>query len=172
MASAVCDAPGPKKAKWTPEEDEKLRDAVHVHGTESWGRVSSCVPHRSGRQCRERWIGQLAPFVSKGHWTRDEDAILLRHQAMTGNRWTMLAAWLPGRSAVQVKNRWNWLKRHEIGIEQCVTPVPVVFTFSVDVVELRPPRRMLEPMSIDDTLFGAAFQAFRAKMFHHEVILK
>jgi hypothetical protein len=64
-----------------------------------------------GKQCRERWIGQLAPCVSKENWSADEDAVLIREHLAVGNKWTAIAAQLPGRSALQVKNRRNWLTR-------------------------------------------------------------
>jgi myb proto-oncogene protein len=169
MSFGVSPSRNHKKKKWSPKEDEQLRAAVQAYGIESWGRISTRVPRRSGKQCRERWIGQLAPSVSKHTWTPEEDAILLRNHAVIGNRWTMIAAQLPGRSALQVKNRWNWLRRRQMCTEQCVLcpQMAVRLKPAVDVVELRPPRRILEPISIDDSLFGAAFQEFQAKMFLH-----
>jgi hypothetical protein len=112
--------------------------------------------------------------VSKGTWTPEEDTILLRSHAVTGNRWTAIAAQLPGRSALQFKNRWNWLKRCDMRIEHCIAApqVPVRLGPAFDIVEARPPRRMLEPISIDDSLFGAAFQKFQANMFLHSITLK
>jgi hypothetical protein len=169
MSSTSLHVRHQKKSKWTPEEDEQLRVAVQLYGTDSWGRISLRVPRRSGKQCRERWLGQLAPSVSKGTWTADEDAVLIRNHAIAGNRWTAIATHLPGRSSLQVKNRWNWLKRHDAGIER-VMPFPQMsfrMEPTLDVIERRPAQRILEPIVIDDGLFGPGFQEFQARMFLH-----
>jgi hypothetical protein len=152
----------PKKTKWTPEEDECLRSAVNAFGTDSWGKISTLVATRSGKQCRERWIGQLAPFVSKDSWTSAEDAVLHRQHAFNGNRWTAIAAELPGRSALQVKNRWNWLMRHHGGTDAPAAAPKKPFA---DVIERRRSQTLFEPLPLDNGLFGQAFQEFRAKMF-------
>jgi hypothetical protein len=148
-----------KKTKWTPEEDDQLRLAVQAFGTGSWNQVAELVPSRTGKQCRERWIGQLAPSVSRETWSLDEDAVLVRAHATAGNRWTAIAAQLPGRSALHVKNRWNRLMRR----------VDVPFTKppprAPDIVEKKQ-RTVFEPIAHIDGLFGIAFREFQAKMWN------
>jgi hypothetical protein len=151
-----------RKAKWTPEEDDQLRKAVLICGTDSWNRVANHLPNRTGKQCRERWIGQLAPTVSKEVWLPDEDALLLQSHARTGNRWTAIAGSLPGRSALSVKNRWHWLMRHnatgQIPMDRAIAPA--------DVVEQSNPCHVFfEPVAIDERAFGPAFQQFKIRMF-------
>jgi hypothetical protein len=162
IASASA-SQAPRKAKWTPEEDEKLRKAVMSYGTDSWNRVAVYIPTRTGKQCRERWIGQLAPTVSKEVWLPEEDALLMQAHASTGNRWTTIALNLPGRSALSIKNRWHWLKRHSATGHPCQTQVvinpPDVFERS------KPYHALFEPPAIDERPFGPAFQAFRVRMF-------
>lgn len=99
------------KAKWTFEEDARLKDAVEKFGTDSWIRISQFVPGRNSKQCRERWMGQLAPTIRKDSWSREEDEILMRQHDIIGNKWTAIATLLPGRSAINVKNRWSKIKR-------------------------------------------------------------
>jgi hypothetical protein len=159
-----------KKSKWTPVEDGQLRKAVYLFGIDSWSKISTLVPSRTGKQCRERWIGQLAPSVSKDVWSRDEDAILVRMHKVTGNRWTTIACELPGRSSLSVKNRWNWLVRHN-GIApdaiRGASPVSLQIKSGSppDILEdPKPCQTILAPLMIDDSLFGAAFQEFQAKM--------
>jgi hypothetical protein len=151
----------PRKTKWTPDEDEQLRAAVQLFGTDSWNKISAFVPSRTGKQCRERWIGQLAPSVSKDNWSPDEDSTLVRAHEVTGNRWTSIACQLPGRSALGVKNRWNWLMRHNsLGID-----APNLTSASPpDVVETPKSQAVFGPLMINDGLFGAAFQQFQARM--------
>jgi hypothetical protein len=149
-----------KKSKWTPDEDDQLRVAVRSFGTDSWNKISAVVTTRTGKQCRERWIGQLAPSVSKEIWSDDEDAVLIRQHALTGNRWTAIAVQLPGRSALQVKNRWNWLMRHNLSMDQFANPCLGL----PDILERKPPQLIFDPLPLNDGLFGTAFQEFQARM--------
>ena len=40
--------------------------------------------------------------------------ILVQKQKEIGNRWAQIAEFLPGRSAMAIKNRWHWLLRRDI----------------------------------------------------------
>ncbi|ORX51907.1 hypothetical protein DM01DRAFT_1384186 [Hesseltinella vesiculosa] len=60
------DADSPKQLKsrlayvrWTPDEDQLLRDIVVELGTGNWDKVAQRVPNRSGQQCRQRWSKYL-----------------------------------------------------------------------------------------------------------------
>jgi hypothetical protein len=46
--------PDINQGKWTPEEDEKLTEAVTKHGS-NWVPVAALVPGRTNTQCRHRW---------------------------------------------------------------------------------------------------------------------
>jgi hypothetical protein len=151
--------PGSKKMKWTPEEDDQLRVAVEAHGTDSWARVSSGVPKRNGKQCRERWLGQLSPSVSKDTWSFEEDALLIEEQERSGNKWAAIAARLPGRTSIQAKNRWHWLVRRQLTL-QGDQPPP-----HSDILEsVLPAQTVFQLPPIDDALFGAKFEAFKTSM--------
>jgi hypothetical protein len=156
------------KCKWSPIEDEQLRTAIQEFGISSWNNISRRVPTRTGKQCRERWLGQLSPSVSKETWLRSEDAILMQAHATAGNRWTVIAAQLPGRSGLSIKNRWNWLMRHSGPLDPPpnVSPPPQFRMAVPDVIEgRRPSSNALEPLGFEAALFGARFQEFQAKMF-------
>jgi hypothetical protein len=151
--------PPMRKTKWSLEEDEQLRLAVRSVGITSWSRVSKLIPFRTGKQCRERWVSQLAPGVSKNRWLPEEDAVVLRSHAAMGNYWTAIARNLSGRSPISVKNRWNWLQRHGSASEAPEN--------ALDVVENPPPKPcqvVFEPLVFESGLFGPGFQEFQAKM--------
>jgi hypothetical protein len=78
----------------------------------------------------------------------------------------VIAAKLEGRCALQVKNRWNWLRRHHCGAEG-LAALPRRPVYLPDVVEQRLPQRIFDAINPDDSVFGIAFQEFQAKMLLH-----
>lgn len=93
--------------KFTPQEDEQLKELVTKYGVRSWAIVSSYLPNRSPRQCRERWKHYLSCDTTEPNkeWTEEEDAIILKNFQELGAKWTKIARLLPGRSDLQVKMR-------------------------------------------------------------------
>lgn len=102
------------RRKWSEEEDELLKTAVEKYGLKKWSLISTMVPNKNPKQCRERWIAQLNPCLSKTNWSYEEDQILLQAQKMYGNHWTKIATFLPGRCGNSVKNRYLWLKKRSL----------------------------------------------------------
>jgi hypothetical protein len=158
-------SPGLHKSKWSIEEDEKLVNAVATDGIGSWSKIALRVPGRSGKQCRERWLGQLAPSVDKSNWTPEEDWRLLRGHAIHGNRWSVIAAFFPGRTPITIKNRWNWMLRHR---PPEAPPMPSYAIENPATLPHDPPlprTEVFEPLNADAGLFGVPFRTFQAEMF-------
>jgi len=44
------------KGPWRKEEDETVRELVALHGAKKWSFISSHLPGRIGKQCRERCV--------------------------------------------------------------------------------------------------------------------
>lgn len=91
-----------------PQEDETLKELVGRHqsssGVPAWGDVAREMAlsfpdtSRSTKACRERWFHHLRPGLTDSEWTPAEEVVLFQLQALHGNRWTAIAAHLPGRS--------------------------------------------------------------------------
>ena len=105
--------------KFTQEEDQKLRELVRIHGDRSWSTIASLMKTRSQRQCRERWKHYLSCDTDelKNSWTKEEDEIILNKFNELGAKWTKIARELPGRSDLQVKNRFLKHLSHNDKIE-------------------------------------------------------
>eukprot|EP00179_Madagascaria_erythrocladioides_P001211 CAMPEP_0198322354 /NCGR_PEP_ID=MMETSP1450-20131203/10857_1 /TAXON_ID=753684 ORGANISM="Madagascaria erythrocladiodes, Strain CCMP3234" /NCGR_SAMPLE_ID=MMETSP1450 /ASSEMBLY_ACC=CAM_ASM_001115 /LENGTH=180 /DNA_ID=CAMNT_0044025965 /DNA_START=362 /DNA_END=904 /DNA_ORIENTATION=+ len=118
VASRVPDRPRRKRTwarTWSAEEDHILMEQVALHGARSWSAVAKKIPGRNGKQARERWLNQLNPKITKAEWGADEDRVILKAHKEVGNRWSLIAKWLPGRTDNDVKNRYNSTLRHRRG---------------------------------------------------------
>ena len=85
-------APDIVKGPWSPEEDELLARLVRENDLEPsckgrWKRISRNMAGRTAKQCREHWIYNLDPSISKEPWTPLEDDLILRVQSQLGNKW-------------------------------------------------------------------------------------
>lgn len=104
-----------KRGKWTPEEDEQLKQAVlQIGGHQGgWAKVKELVPGRSDVQCRERWKNVLDPTITSKPWTVAEDARLLEVVAKIGSsKWSLVAQEMDSlRTDNQCARRWKALQK-------------------------------------------------------------
>ena len=70
---------------------------------------------RTSKQCRERWCHHLNPDINKGPYTRQEDETILKVHEKLGNKWSLIAAKLPGRTENSIKIRCKALQRKSGG---------------------------------------------------------
>nr|ADQ00388.1 PURPLE HAZE [Petunia x hybrida] len=97
-----------RKGAWTEEEDVLLRKCIEKFGEGKWHQV----PVRAGlnrcrKSCRLGWLNYLRPHIKRGDFSEDEVDLILRLHKLLGNRWSLIAGRLPGRTANDVKNYWN-----------------------------------------------------------------
>ncbi|XP_020206207.1 transcription factor MYB41 [Cajanus cajan] len=97
-----------KKGPWTPEEDEKLIEYISKQGHGSWRTLPKRAGlNRCGKSCRLRWTNYLRPDIKRGKFTEEEERLIINLHSVLGNKWSKIAAHLPGRTDNEIKNYWN-----------------------------------------------------------------
>ncbi|CAN1123891.1 Transcription factor MYB4 [Linum perenne] len=102
------DRNGLQKGTWTHEEDMRLAAYVSRHGHKNWRRLPrEAGLARCGKSCRLRWLNYLRPDIKRGGFSKEEqDTIFALHEKL-GNKWSVIATHLPGRTDSEIKNFWN-----------------------------------------------------------------
>ncbi|XP_073287312.1 transcription factor MYB114-like [Primulina huaijiensis] len=96
------------KGAWTAEEDRKLSYYIEKHGPKKWKSVANKSGlNRCGKSCRLRWLNYLKPDIKRGNISDAEDDLILRLHRLLGNRWSLIARRIPGRTDNEIKNYWN-----------------------------------------------------------------
>ncbi|GKB73812.1 Myb-related protein 308-like protein [Tanacetum coccineum] len=93
---------------WSKEEDQKLIN--HVTTCSEVCRLT--LPQaagllRCGKCCRKRWFDTLSSDHERENFGEDEDDLIIRLHALLGDRWSLIAGRLPGRTDNEIKSYWN-----------------------------------------------------------------
>ncbi|KAL1805535.1 hypothetical protein ACET3Z_028603 [Daucus carota] len=132
--SPCCDKNGLKKGPWTPEEDQKLMDYIQKNGYGNWRTLpKNAGLQRCGKSCRLRWTNYLRPDIKRGKFSLEEEEAIIQLHSVLGNKWSTIAARLPGRTDNEIKNYWNTSIRKKLlrnGID------PVTHNPRLDLLDL------------------------------------
>ncbi|KAB2048495.1 hypothetical protein ERO13_A13G102300v2 [Gossypium hirsutum] len=93
---------------WTEEEDYLLKKCIERYGEGKWHRIPVLAGlKRCRKSCRLRWLNYLRPNIKRGSFAAEEVNLIINLHSLLGNRWSLIAGRLPGRTANDVKNYWN-----------------------------------------------------------------
>ncbi|PSR95247.1 Transcription factor like [Actinidia chinensis var. chinensis] len=156
-----CEKDNVKRGQWTPEEDNKLSSYIAQHGTRNWRLIpKNAGLQRCGKSCRLRWTNYLRPDLKHGQFSDAEEQTIVRLHSVVGNRWSLIAAQLPGRTDNDVKNHWNTKLKKKLsgmGIDP-VTHKPFSHLMAEIATTLAPPQVA--------HLAEAALGCFKDEMLH------
>lgn len=100
------------RSAWTEIEDQILLEVGMKYKGKHWKTVAeefSVSTHKdvrpkTAKQCRERWHNHLNPNIRIGPWSKEDELKLFSLHSELGNKWSVMAERIPGRTDNAIKN--------------------------------------------------------------------
>ncbi|KAK1378934.1 Transcription factor MYB39 [Heracleum sosnowskyi] len=109
-------------------------DYIDKNGYGNWRTLpKNAGLQRCGKSCRLRWANYLRPDIKRGRFSVEEEETIIQLHSVLGNKWSTIAARLPGRTDNEIKNYWNTSIRKKLlrnGID------PVTHSPRLDLLDL------------------------------------
>ncbi|KAH6818040.1 hypothetical protein C2S51_001643, partial [Perilla frutescens var. frutescens] len=122
------------KGAWTAHEDGILAQYVAQHGPKRWKSLAiDAGLNRCGKSCRLRWLNYLRPDIKRGNFSDAEDDLILRFHRLLGNRWSLIAKRLPGRTDNEIKNYWNAHLRKKARLMEKLPAISVTAAMELNI---------------------------------------
>lgn len=97
--------------KFTQFEDHQLLELVSKYSDGdiiSWSKVCQQMPGRNRYQCYHRYMFTIKPGIKRDRFSMEEDCVILAYVHAHGENFgKMPPNLLPGRTPVQIRNRYN-----------------------------------------------------------------
>ncbi|XP_030530704.1 transcription factor MYB123-like [Rhodamnia argentea] len=123
--SPCCSKEGLNRGAWTAMEDRILTSYIKAHGEGKWRNLPKRAGlKRCGKSCRLRWLNYLKPDIKRGNISLDEEELIVRLHKLLGNRWSLIAGRLPGRTDNEIKNYWNTTLGKKLAKADCSPSSP------------------------------------------------
>nr|AXY87670.1 transcription factor MYB82-like protein [Cymbidium sinense] len=107
-----------RRGAWTEHEDKLLSDYITSHGLGRWRSLPEKAGlNRCGKSCRLRWLNYLRPGIKRGNITDEEEELIIRLHKLVGNRWSLIAGRIPGRTDNEIKNYWNSYIKKKVAMD-------------------------------------------------------
>jgi hypothetical protein len=110
--------------------------------------------NRTSSQCSQRWQRGLDPRISRGRWTAEDEAKLLKLVAQFGEKsWIRISAAMGNRSDVQCRYRYLHLQRGSSVEEEVVPEQPKT---EKEVPESKPNECTVETIGLELGTYSAS----------------
>ncbi|KAA8538702.1 hypothetical protein F0562_028317 [Nyssa sinensis] len=115
-----CDKTRVKKGAWSQAEDLRLTSFIQKKGHDNWRALPKQAGLlRCGKSCRLRWMNYLRPDIRRGNFTQEEEESIIKLHEFFGNKWSKIAAQLPGRTDNEIKNVWHTHLKKRLIVKEC-----------------------------------------------------
>ncbi|KAK8956013.1 Transcription factor TT2 [Platanthera guangdongensis] len=141
-----------KRGAWTDEEDKLLSDYIEAHGIGRWRNLpANAGLNRCGKSCRLRWLNYLRPGIKRGNITQEEEQLILRLHKLLGNRWSLIAGRIPGRTDNEIKNYWNTYLKKKIATDASSSSKITTTTVAATIAATTSTQSSLENPSTEES---------------------